>query len=203
MNIAILGATGLFGKALVKSLSDDTDYHLTLIARHAKSEYQYNDRISVIDADATDIDTLKKALTGTDLVYCAISGESLPVVAANLVKVMPETGITRLLFMGAVGIYNEIPAEMNGDDNIDNEPAQIPNRDAVDIVEASNLNYTVLRPGYLREGNPDDYVLTVKGEAAKGYISTIPSVVEFAKKLIADEKLYSRESVSITKDMEE
>nr|WP_294463265.1 NAD(P)H-binding protein [uncultured Blautia sp.] len=203
MNIAILGATGLFGKALVKSLSDDTDYHLTLIARHAKSEYQYNDRISVIDADATDIDTLKKALTGTDLVYCAISGESLPVVAANLVKVMPETGITRLLFMGAVGIYNEIPAEMDGDDNIDNEPAQIPNRDAVDIVEASNLNYTVLRPGYLREGNPDDYVLTVKGEAAKGYISTIPSVVEFAKKLIADEKLYSRESVSITKDMEE
>lgn len=85
MNIAILGATGLFGKALVKSLSEDTDYHLTLIARHAKSEYQDNDRISVIDADATDIDALKKALKGTDLVYCAISGESLPVVAANLV----------------------------------------------------------------------------------------------------------------------
>ena len=40
MNIAILGATGLFGKALVKSLSEDTDYHLTLIARHARSEYQ-------------------------------------------------------------------------------------------------------------------------------------------------------------------
>ena len=40
MNMAILGATGLFGKALVKSLSEDTDYHLTLIARHARSEYQ-------------------------------------------------------------------------------------------------------------------------------------------------------------------
>lgn len=203
MNIAILGATGLFGKSLVKSLSADTDYYLTLIARHASSEYQDNDRIAVIDADATDMDALKKALTGTDLVYCAISGESLPVCAANLVKVMPEIGIIRLLFMGAVGIYNEIPAEMDGDDNVDNEPAQIPNRDAVDIVEASNLNYTILRPGYLREGNPDDYVLTVKGEAAKGYISTIPSVVELAKKLIVDEKLYSRESVSITKDMGE
>ncbi|MGM9890884.1 MAG: NAD(P)H-binding protein, partial [Floccifex porci] len=70
------------------------------------------------------------------------------------------------------------------------------------IVEASNLNYTVLRPGYLRVGNADDYVLTMKGEPAKGYISTTPSVIEFVKKLIADEKLYSRESVSITKDME-
>lgn len=203
MKIAILGSTGLFGKALVKSLSEETDYQLTLIARHAKSEYQDTGRISVIDADATDMDALKKALTEIDLVYCAISGEDLPLVAANLVKVMPELGITRLLFMGAVGIYNEIPEEMDGEDNLDNEPAQIPNRAAVDIVEASNLNYTVLRPGYLHEGRADDYVLTMKGEAAKGYISTIPSVVEFVKKLIADEKLYSKESVSITKDMEE
>ena len=171
------------------------------LAKQCKAEGE-TAKVSIRNARRDGIDALKKALTGTDLVYCAISGESLPVVAANLVKVMPETGITRLLFMGAVGIYNEIPAEMDGDDNVDNEPAQIPNRDAVDIVEASNLNYTVLRPGYLREGNPDDYVLTVKGEAAKGYISTIPSVIEFVKKLIADEKLYSRESVSITKNME-
>ncbi|MGN0268129.1 MAG: NAD(P)H-binding protein, partial [Lachnospiraceae bacterium] len=70
------------------------------------------------------------------------------------------------------------------------------------IVEASNLNYTVLRPGYLRDGNADDYVLTMKGESAKGYISTIPSVVEFVKKLIADISLYSCQSVSITKNME-
>ena len=201
MNIAILGATGLFGKALVKSLLAGTDYHLTLIARHAKKEYQGNDRISVIDADATDIDALKKSLTGAELAYCAISGERLPLVAANLVKVMPELGMTRLLFMGAVGIYNEIPVEMDGDDNVDNEPAQVPNRKAVDIVETSNLNYTILRPGYLRDGSADDYVLTAKGEAAKGYITTIPSLVEFVKKLIADAELYSRQSISITKDM--
>ncbi|MGN0265473.1 MAG: NAD(P)H-binding protein [Lachnospiraceae bacterium] len=202
MNIAILGATGLFGGALVKSLLEDTDYNLTLIARHAKDEYQDNERISVINVDATNIDELENALTGTDLVYCAISGENLPLIAINLVEIMPKLGISRLLFMGAVGIYNEIPLDMDDDDNLDNEPAQVPNRKAADIVEASNLNYTVLRPGYLRVGNADDYVLTMKGEPAKGYISTTPSVIEFVKKLIADEKLYSRESVSITKDME-
>lgn len=32
-------------------------------------------------------------------------------------------------------------------------------------------NYTILRPGYLRDGNEDDCVLTLKGEAAKGYIT--------------------------------
>lgn len=203
MNIAILGATGMFGSALVKNLLTDTDDYLMLIARHAKSEYQDNDRMVAIDADATDIEELKKSLTGAELVCCAISGESLPLIAANLVSVMSELGITRLLFMGAVGIYNEIPAEMDGDDNVDSEPAQVPNRKAGDIVEASNLKYTVLRPGYLRDGNSDDYVLTVKGEAAKGYITTIPSLIEFLKQLILDSELYSRESVSITKDMEE
>lgn len=36
--------------------------------------------------------------------------------------------------MGATGIYNEIPVDMDDDDNLDNEPAQIPNRKAVDII---------------------------------------------------------------------
>lgn len=102
--------------------------------------------------------------------------------------------------MGAVGIYNEIPDEIDGEDNLDNEPAQLPNRQAVDIVETSNLNYTVIRPGYLKEGAEDNFVLSVKGEPAKGYITTIPALVKLAVELILDENLYLKESISITQD---
>lgn len=70
-----------------------------------------------------------------------------------------------------------------------------------DVVEASSLNYTILRPGFLQDGDEDDFVLTLKGEAAKGYVTTIPSVIKLAVSLIHDETLYARESVSITKDM--
>ena len=115
------------------------------------------------------MEDLKKAVQGQDVVYCAISGDALPKIARNIVAVMSESSVKRLIFMGAVGIYNEIPDEIDGEDNLDREPAQIPNRQAVDIVEASSLNYTVLRPGYLREGAEDDFVLSVKGEPAKGY----------------------------------
>ena len=96
------------------------------------------------------------------MVYCAISGDALPKIARNIVAVMSESCVKRLIFMGAVGIYNEIPDEIDGEDNLDREPAQIPNRQAVDIVEASSLNYTVLRPGYLSEGAEDDFVLSVE-----------------------------------------
>lgn len=74
------------------------------------------------------------------------------------------------------------------------------NREAVNVVEASTLNYTVLRPGYLGDGSEDDFALTVKGEAARGYTTPIPALVNFAIQLILDDMLYSRESVSITHD---
>ena len=199
-NILLLGATGTAGSALTKKLLTDTDCHLTLFARHAKDMYSDTERITVINGNANNIKELKIAVQGQDVIYCAISGDALPQIAENIVSAMKEIGVKRLIFMGAVGIYNEIPDEIDGEDNLDNEPAQIPNRKAVDIVEASNLNYTILRPGYLRNGNEDDFVLTVKGEATKGYITPIPALVKFAMQLIMNDILYLRESVSITRD---
>lgn len=199
-NILLLGATGTAGSALTKKLLTDTDYHLTLFARHAKDKYADTDRIAAVNGDAENLEELKAIMPGHDVVYCAVSGDALPKVAENIVAAMTDSGVNRLIFMGAVGIYNEIPDEIDGDDNLDNEPAQIPNREAVDVVEASSLNYTVLRPGYLGEGDEDDYVLTVKGEAAKGYTTPIPALVKFAMQLILDGNLYLRESVSITQD---
>ena len=199
-HILLLGATGTAGSAITKKLLSDTDYHVTLFARHAADKFSDSSRTTVVNGDAENIEDLKKAMQGQDVVYCAISGEALPQIAKNIVAAMDECGVNRLIFMGAVGIYNEIPDEIDGEDNLDNEPAQLPNRQAVDIVEASNLNYTVLRPGYLREGEENDFVLSVKGEAAKGYITTIPSLVKLAVQLISDKSLYARGSVSITRD---
>ena len=177
-NVLLLGAAGTAGSALTKKLLSDTDCHLTLFARHAKDMYADTDRIAVVNGDAENIEALKAVMPGQDVIYCAISGDALPKIAENIVAAMTEAGIKRLIFMGAVGIYNEIPDEIDGEDNLDSEPAQIPNRKAVDVVEASSLNYTVLRPGYLGEGDEDDYILTVKGEAAKGYsLIGFPSLI--------------------------
>ena len=170
-NVLLLGATGTAGSAPTKKLPAETDCGFTLFARHARDMYTDTDRISVINGNAE-----------------------------NIVSAMYETDVKRLIFMGAVAIYNEIPDEIDGEDNLDNEPAQIPNRKAVDIIEASDLNYTILRPGYLGAGSEDDFVLTLKGEAAKGYTTAIPALAKFAVQLILDDDLYSKESVSITHD---
>ena len=199
--ILVLGASGTFGKALVKKLSKDKECYLTLASRHASACYQESERCHVVDCDAMNEADLQQVMKGCDVVYCAISGDDLPVIAANTVSAMKKKGERRLIFMGAVGIYNEIPVDMDDDDNVRNNPDQVPNRKAVDIVENSGLDYTVLRPGYLQDGDKDDFTLTFKGEQAKGYVSTIPSVVELAVRLINDDTLYLHQSVSITRDM--
>lgn len=199
--VLILGASGTFGKALVKRLECENDCQLTLASRHASSCFRESERWHVIDCDATKIKELEKAMKGCDVVYCAISGDDLPLVAENVISTMSELGLRRLILMGAVGIYNEIPADMDDEDNVKNNPDQVPNRKAADIVENSDLDYTILRPGYLRDGDNDDFTLTFKGEPAKGFLSTIPSVVEFAVSLIKGEPGYGRQSVSITRDM--
>ena len=201
MNILVLEATGTFGTALTEKLSKYTDDKITLFARHASKKYSASEHITVMDGDALNPDDLKNAVRNQDVVYCAISGGDLPKVAENIVETMEQENVNRLIFMGAVGIYNEIPNDIDPQDNVENNPDQVPNRQAVDVVEASAFNYTVLRPGYLQDGDEDDYTLTVKGEAAKGYITTIPSIANLAVQLIYDSSLYSRESVSITKDM--
>lgn len=199
--ILILGASGTFGKALVEKLSNDEECHLTLASRHASACYRESERCCVIDCDAMKTDDLQLAIKDCQVVYCAISGDYLPVITENIITVMKKNNAHRLIFMGAVGIYDEIPMDMDDEDNVRNNPDQIPNRKAADIVEDSELDYTVLRPGYLRDGEADDYILTFKGEQAKGYVSTISSVVGLAVRLIHDDTLYVRQSVSITRDM--
>ena len=198
LNVLLLGATGTAGSALAEKLMADTDCHVTLFARHIDGVKAEQGNVTVISGDAAKASDLKGAMEGQDVVYSAISGEQLPAIAENLVNVMSECGVKRLIFMGAVGIYNELPIGNGAEYNVDNEPPQVPNRKAVD---ASSLNYTILRPGFLQDGDEDDFVLTLKGEAAKGYVTTIPSVIKLAVSLIHDETLYARESVSITKDM--
>lgn len=199
MNILLLGATGTFGKSFTKRLLSDTDYNLTLISRNARNMYKDSDRQKVINADVTNIEELSEVIKNQDVVYCAISGDQLPIVAENIVKCISDN--QRLIFMGAVGIYNEIPDELDGKDNVDNNIDQIPNRDAVNIIEKSNIKYTILRPGYLKDGSEEDYVITKKEEFAKGYITTIQSVEKVALEIMRNNDLHLNESISITKDM--
>jgi Trk K+ transport system NAD-binding subunit len=197
MNIAILGATGRFGTDLTVKLLSRPQYQLTLISKSAERIFEDNHRVTAKSMDATNQNALKKALENQDIVISAVSGIDQPVIARNLV----ELGVKRLIYINVVGIYNEL-GEGNGDEfNVKNESEQIPNRNAAAIIEESPLDYTILRLGYIVYSNEDDYVMTKKGENAKGYVTNAKSAEKVILDIIENPKLYSRQDISVTRDM--
>ncbi|MGX8694585.1 MAG: NAD(P)H-binding protein [Methanobrevibacter sp.] len=197
MNIAIIGATGNFGIPFTAKLLSIPDYQLTLISKSAGNIYEDSHRITARSLDATNQKELKNLLENQDIVYCAVSGEDQSVIARNIV----ELNVKRLIYMTVVGIYNELPKDNGGEYNLENEKEQIPNRNAVDIIEESDLDYTILRSGYIIYENDDECVITKKGQEAKGYVSTYKSIEKIALEIIENPELYSHESISVTRDM--
>jgi len=196
MNIAILGATGKFGISLTAKLLAVTDHHLTLISTSAGRLYEDNHRITAKSVNATDARALRKALKDQDLVYFAISGDYIPVMVDNIININPK----RFIFMASVGIYNELEGE-GAEFNVDNDQSQIPNQYAAELIETSDVDYTIIRAGYLEHGEEDDYVITKKGETPAGYRTSMESVQKIALEIIEEPEKYSRESISVTKDM--
>lgn len=195
-NVLIIGATGTLGTAATKAILSGTDDHLTLFARSAsRINVTDPDRETVISGDVMNDADLDKALDGQDAVFAALSG-NLGAFAKSIVNAMDRNNVQRLIFITSMGIYNEIPASVGADGNLDSNPVLQPYRDAADVIEASDLNYTIIRPGWFTAG-PVNYEVTHKGEPFGGHDVSISSIADLVKKLVEDDQLDSRDSVGI------
>jgi uncharacterized protein YbjT (DUF2867 family) len=99
---------------------------------------------------------LKEAIQGQNIVYGNLAGD-LGQMAINIVKAMDETNVKKLIFISSIGIYNEPVRSVLK-----------PYRAAADIIEASDLEYTILRPTWFTNDDEIDYELTKKGKPEKG-----------------------------------
>jgi len=192
-NVLIIGATGTIGGAVRQTLLKKTDDQLTLFARSA-GRLQVSDREVIMAGDVMKDADLDKALENQDVVFVALSGP-LGKFAKKIVAAMDRNNVSRLLFIASMGIYNEIPASLGGG-NLNENSMLRSYREAADIVEDSDLNYTVIRPGWFTNG-PVDYEITRKGEPFGGHDVSISSIADFVKNAISDENYYSHDSVGL------
>lgn len=197
-NVLIVGATGSVGSVTRQYFLDQTTDQLTLMARHTDRLGQLDpDRERAVAGSVTDPTALQQALAGQEVVFAALSGD-LPELAKALVTGMDQAGVGRLLFISSMGIYNEAPGDRGGS----NDPVAsvlVPYRRAADIVEASDLNYTVIRPGWFDNGSDTDYQLTHKGEPFGGHDVSRKSIADLGVRLAHDPQLGSHESLGINR----
>ncbi|MDF7626717.1 SDR family oxidoreductase [Lactobacillaceae bacterium L1_55_11] len=196
--IAILGAGGRVAAQAIPMLLKNEDYQLTLLVRNPAKVAQWADNpcVKVVEGDATQVDQLVPAIEGQDLVYVNLAG-NVDVQLAAVVAAMEKTGVKRLIFIATLGIYDEVPGKFGQWNHQMIESSLKTYRKAADEVEASPLDYTIIRPAWLDNEDTVDYEITHKGEPFRGTSVSRKSVADLVVKIIDNPKLYSKESIGI------
>jgi uncharacterized protein YbjT (DUF2867 family) len=197
--VLILGANGAVAKAAINSFLENTNYTLRLFLRDANRLPDYaSDRIRVREGDATNYEDVEKAMDDVDFVVASLSGE-LDKEATVIAKAMANKNVKRLVFVTALGIYDEVPGDF-GDwvkDQVSDKLKVY--REAADIIESSGLDYTILRPAWLSHKNEIDYETTAKNEPFKGTEVSRKSVAAVIVNIAKDPELYLNENIGINK----
>ncbi|RAS77268.1 SDR family oxidoreductase [Priestia endophytica] len=191
-NVLILGANGGIARYAIDLFINKTDAQLTLYLRNSRRlRNMDSERTRIIEGDVLDMETLKEAMVGQDVVYANLSGD-LEQYTYNIVEAMQATGVKRLIFISSMGIYDEVPGEKYGS-ILDSY------RKSAAVIENSELNYTILRPAWFTNKDEVDYETTQKGEPFKGYEVSRKSVADLVVKLAQSPELEIRRSLGVNK----
>lgn len=190
--IIILGANGGIARIATDMFHKTTDAHLTLFLRNAKRlKAAESSRLRVVEGDVLDTPALAEAMSGQDVAYANLDG-SLEAQARSVVSAMHTAGVRRLIWISSMGIYNEAPGEQFGS-------VLDPYRKSAEAIEASDLEYTILRPGWFTDEDMVDYQLTQKGQPFQGHDVSRKSVAALVVKLAMTPSLEVRRSLGVSK----
>lgn len=199
-NVLVLGASGQIAQWVVKSLNEQTTLNQTLLLRNPQELVDIaSAKAKVVVGDVLDRALLKSAMDGQDIVYANLAGDDLDAQTAAVIDAMQETGVKRLIFVLSLGIYDEIPGKFGEwNDAIIGEPLKYYRR-AADAIEASGLDYTILRPAWLTDEDEVDYEITAKNEAFKGTVVSRKSVGDLITQVILNPATYVGANLGVNK----
>src|SRR5271166_6144935 len=190
--VLILGANGQLARNTTRVFLRDTDARLTLYLRRA-SRLKNPDpsRVTIVDGDVLDRPTLLAAMRGQDVVYANLAGD-MKTQAEHIVEAMHAARVKRLVFISSMGIYGEVPGQSY-------RSVLDPYRDSADVIERSDLDYTILRPGWFTHDAAVDYQLTQKGDPFRGHDVSLNSLSDLTVKLATTPELEIRRSLGVSK----
>ena len=200
-NIVVVGANGRIARYVTKTLSQDQEISLRLFLRDA-SRLHYDDskRVELIEGDVLNTRLLESSVKGADLVYANLAGNDIVEQARSIVTAMHSSSVGRLVWVSTLGIHNEIPGEF-GRFTMDYLSGGYIERytAAAKIIEESNLDYTIIRPGWLDDYDEVDYEITHRDEPFKGTEVSRKSVADLIVHIIKDPSLYINDSLGVNK----
>jgi uncharacterized protein YbjT (DUF2867 family) len=197
--VLVLGASGQIARWAVQMLGEHKDVAQTLLVRNPKkltSNEPTNAKIAI--GDVMDKKLLPQLMTGQDVVYANLAGD-VDKQTAHILAVMKSKGVKRLIFVNSLGIYDEVPGKF-GEWNR-NEIGQYlpPYRKSADLIEAADVDYTILRAAWLQDENEVDYEITNRTEPFRGTEVSRKSVAALVTELVVNPNRLVRANVGVNK----
>jgi uncharacterized protein YbjT (DUF2867 family) len=190
--LLILGANGQLARHTTRVLLRDTDVRLSLYLRRAQRLPNPDpSRVTIVEGDVLDPTRLAAAMRGQDVVYANLAG-SMKQQAEHIVTAMHEASVKRLIFISSMGIYGEVPGERY-------RSILDPYRDSAAVIEASDLDYTLLRPGWFTQTGETDCQLTQKGQPFRGHDVSLAALSTLIARLVTTPGLHQRESLGVSR----
>lgn len=197
--VLIIGANGKVSIEATKLFLEDSNFNVDLFLRNAHRIPDYaSNRVTVYEGDAKNSKDLEQALDKVDVVFASLSG-SLDIEAQAIVDAMSKKDVKRLIFVAAPGIYDELPAKFNEFNKSQFGDKLTKYRKAADIIEASTLDYTIIRPAWLTFKNETDYEVTSKDTQFRGTEVSRRSIASLAIRIAKNPELYSKENIGVNK----
>lgn len=197
-NVTVLGATGQIARHAVRMLGERDDVDLTLVARSARRLGEVPRGARVIEGDVTDDAVLADAFADADIVYANLSGD-VDVQARHIVDAMVRAGVSRLIFVTALGIYDEVRGAFGAWNASMIGSTLRTYRAAADIVTSSVLDFTNIRPAWLEDVDEVDYETTERDEPFRGTVVSRKSVAALVTEIVADPSLHSHGDIGVDK----
>lgn len=203
MNIIVFGASGKTGKLVVEQALT-LQHKVTAFVRNPTKLQINHTNLHIIQGDALDEEAVKTAVSGQDVVISCLGSRgglskttALHEMTLNIVNGMKDHHVWRIIYMASAGIDKEIPGligkltmKMLGNVLQDHH-------NAVEVIKANNLTWTVARPMGLSDNPPTGSYREEHQGVPKGSRSiSRGDVADFITRAIEDEK-YLNQSIAL------
>jgi putative NADH-flavin reductase len=181
MRIAILGSTGFLGKVLLKAALD-AGYQIRTLVRNPDKLGEFKGRVEFVQGSISEVDKLEETVRGTEVVLSSVGPpqrnpekpEFYEKAMTDLVSVLQQQHITRLIVTGGA-------AHLGGENENWNmgrrllrlflllvaKPILIAKQREWDVLKTSDLDWTLVRPPKIVEGEPTGSVLADEKNLAR------------------------------------
>ena len=196
-NVVIFGAAGHTGKYITKKMQVQDDISLSVFVRNpAKFEEMDISNVNVIQGDALNLEDVKKAMDGQDVVLCSLEGD-VRTMAQNIVKALETTSVKRIVWITGMGIHHEITGFHGIMLNMlaKKRPDYI---EAADIIAGSKAVTTLLRCPGIKDGDNERYFLTEEGTQPSHWTIERAGIAQCMLDLIRDDDMGVNKCLGIT-----